>query len=106
MGINHSTKSFYVYWLVMIQATMMCIKHHWCEQMRLDINGVMGMNMTKFIRLPNQNENKGMLNSKSKSWNKKIRTRTWHVRNSNPQDFIAMKKQRKNKAMTRKHIQN
>jgi hypothetical protein len=44
---------------------------------------IMGMKTTKSTRFSNQNENKDRPNFKFKSWNKKIRTRTWHMQNKN-----------------------
>jgi hypothetical protein len=41
------------------------------------------MKTTKFTRFPNQDENKGMFSSKSKLWNKKMKTKTWHVWSKN-----------------------
>jgi hypothetical protein len=44
-------------------------------------------NQPTLWNLLNQDENKGKPNPKSRSWNKKTKTRTWHVWNNNPIRF-------------------
>jgi hypothetical protein len=53
---------------------------------------VIGTKITKTTWFFNQNENKGMLSSKSRSWNKKNKNKNMTCVNKNPTSFYCKEK--------------